>query len=170
MPDSSFNCRPRQNAQGGSGPYAFFNFRTKTIAGRQTGFFGTPAVFPVLTKIAEFDLGPAASGIVALAMTSSIINEANGVSGLVVALDRGGMTSFQANEGADIFLSHLTEQNSTAGTRAASSRTNTFHMGESSAYLLEAGKRISVYGCATNGATNAMSYLITAYYVPATDF
>lgn len=164
MGDSPISCASPAK---GDNPYVFSGWATRTVAFRVTEADLPGTVFPVVSRIASFDFNQFPVGIVALAMTSSLICEEDGACGLIVSLDIGA--SYNLNGATDNFLSHLTEQNSTASTRAASSRTNSFHMGEGSKYPLDAGKILSIYGCAPStgaGVGNVLSAIVTAYYVP----
>lgn len=156
------SCNPRRPGQ--TNPFPYSNFQTRTMFLDATGDT-IATVFPLLRRMAFINFGTNA-GLTGITLSSSLINQQPlDTVGVFVMLDRGPQVSA---EGAfELFVSHLTLQNSTAGARQASSRSNAIAMGESSAYLLNSGQRLALYACSDNVIGNEISAVATAYWVPA---
>lgn len=154
----------RSAGGGRTSPYRFTNFSTRNI---QFAGVGTAvnAVFPSIRRLATLDL-QAEAGIMSLSLASSIINATPlDTCGLFVALDRGEALSL---EGAfDVFLSHVTRQNSIAGLPSSSSRTNTLAFGDATLYRLPSGVKLAIYGSSANAAANELTALLSVFWTPA---
>jgi hypothetical protein len=139
------SCLPRKSAN--QNPFPFSNFQTRTMFLDATGD-QIVSVFPLLRRMAVINFGTNA-GLTGITLSSSLINQQPGDTvGVFVMLDRGEVLSAEGS--FELFVSHLTLQNSTAGARQASSRSNAIAMGESSAYLLNSGQRLALYACSDN--------------------
>ncbi len=144
-------------------PYSFTNFQSRNMIADVLGT-GINAVFPLASRIATLDLNAEAM-VYALSLSSSLINSNNlDTVGIFVALDSGETVDVEAMN--NLFLSHLTRQNSLPGLPVASSRANALNFGEQTAYKLSSGSRLALYCCSGNFADNEISAICSVYWAP----
>lgn len=150
-------------AAGQAQPYQFSNFNVQSSAIHTDGSV-INTVFPFCTRLSTISFNQP-SGLTAISITSSIINELAGdVVGIFVTLDSGVILNLDGH--TPVFLSHLCLQQSTPAFRNASSRTNTIVMGENTYYRLPSGSKLGIYACSDNDAGNEIAALISAYWIP----
>lgn len=148
----------------GASPYRFSNFSVQNMILNAVGTQINSA-FPLAVRVATLNL-QADAALMLISLSTSIVNAlALDTVGIFLGIDRGLTVSLDG--GFDLFLSHISRQNSLAGLPVASSRCNSLDYGTNSAYKLPSSVNLALYACSGNLADNELSAVASIFWTPA---
>jgi hypothetical protein len=127
--------------------------------------------FPTIKLLAAYQFTKD-TGLVGLTISSSIVNVSTSVAGAFVAQGQGNVINLTQSDAnsvpANIFISQITHQNSTAGTIAPAARTNSLAFGEATSIIpMRAGSSIAIYGSLADdgGGLNLFAAALSIYTI-----
>mgnify|MGYP000616250961 CR=1 FL=1 len=142
----------------------FTNFRTTVFSFKANGT-QVNNEFPSIRRMASYRFETNV-GLIAMRLTSSIINVTsgvNGTAGIFLAKDNGEIVS--AGDGFDLYLDHITLKNSSSLNANPSNNRTQISFGDSTVIQLDSQQPISLYACGGNDADNLFSALAILYWI-----
>lgn len=126
--------------------FRYLTYKTGGLTAQQTGA-QVASTFPTVKLVASFGFSNNVA-VVGMSLTTSIINYDPDAAGVFLA--RGNRTAIDVSQGAtDIYLSHITLNNSITGLNQPSSRTNSMAFANDTALRFSSSDQLSIYMCAS---------------------